>query len=213
MTIDRRRLAVGLVCALTVAACGSPSPTASPASSVPASATASPTAAPASPSAGATATTGPSFPAVSPVAGSAAELEALLPSSVNGVAYTRTSFDGGTIPGSGATIDSTRMAPVLARYGKTLADVRFAQATPTDTSAPETATVIALEVTGVPATAWIADTGANPSAMTAATIDGKAVLRSTGGGFPVILYTKGDVLFEVLLAGDDTAAAIVGALP
>jgi hypothetical protein len=211
MTTDRRRLVATLACAIALAACASPSPTATPVVSAAGSPTsaASPSSALISPGAA----TPTAVPSVSPVAGSAAALAALLPSSVNGVAYTRSSFDGGTIPGSGASIDSTRMAPVLARYGRTLADVRFAEATPTDTSAPETAMVIALQVAGVPATEWIADTGADPSAMTAVTIAGKAVLRSGGEGYPVILYTKNDVLFEVLLAGDDTAAAIVGALP
>ena len=215
MTTDRRRLAAALVCAIAVVGCASPAPTAGPSGSptsspVPgttaASATASPVGSPA-------AIPSPSIPSVSPAAGSDAELEAMLPASVNGVAYTRRSFDGETIPGSGASIDSTRLAPVLARYGRTLADVRYAEATPTDSGAPETAMVIALQVAGVPAADWIADTGTNLSAMTRTTIAGKQVLRSAGEGYPVILYTKDDVLFEVLLAGDDTAAAIVGALP
>lgn len=213
MTIDRRRLVLALACVVAVAACGSPSPTASPTGGVPSSAPSAGGASTSPLASGSPSPLPPAGPSVSPMAGSADELAAMLPATIDGVAYTRTSFDGTTIPGSGARVDSTRMAPVLARYGRTLADVRFAQASPTDTSAAETAMVIALQVSGVPATEWLADTGTDTSAMTSTTIASKAVLRSASGGFPVILYPKGDVLFEILLAGDTTAATIVGALP
>ena len=100
MTIDRRVLGGALATALLLAACGG---SASPAPSAAASAASVPAA-----SDQPSATDNGSAPNVSLSPGSAPELEAMLPSTVNGVAFARTSFGGAAMPagmpiGSGAS--------------------------------------------------------------------------------------------------------------
>jgi hypothetical protein len=216
MTIDRRLLAGALGCALLVAACGSSSATASPsaASSSAAAQSAAPSVvASTDASSQQPSSEQPSGPDISLAPGAASDLEAMLPTEVNGVKFTRNSFDGASIPASGTPVDSSKLDPVLSKYGKSIADVRFALATPTDTTSSQTAMVLALQVKGVPATEWMSAAGTDTSSMTKATVSGKQVLQEGAGGFSVIVYTKGDILFEVLLASDDLAKAIVAGLP
>ena len=210
MPLDRRRLLAGcLVGAFLVGACATPTPT--PAvSGVPSAATVStgstpPTAPTPSPTS--------AFPTTSPLAADAAALEALLPATAAGVAFMRSSGDGTLIAGAGQPAVGARLAPVLARYGLTLADVRVATAVPADQGAAQSVLVLAIEIAGVPATDWMADAVAGTGALAKATIGGKAVWSAGAGTFPTIVYPVGDVLFEILLASDVTAAAIVAELP
>src|SRR5450759_3677231 len=152
MTIDRRVLGGALATALLLAACGgsaSPAPSAAasaasvPAASQPAASAASVPAASDQPSA----TDNGSAPNVSLSPGSAPELEAMLPSTVNGVAFARTSFGGAAMP-AGMPIGSGDLATFLQQNGKTLADVNIAMATPTDTAKAATF-VMAFQVKGV----------------------------------------------------------------
>src|SRR5450759_2655036 len=154
MTIDRRVLRGAFATALLVAACGgsaSPAPSAAasaasqPAASAPAASqpAASEPAATDQPSA----TDNGSAPNVSLSPGSAPELEAMLPSTVNGVAFGRTSFGGAAMP-AGIPIGSGDLATFLQQNGKTLADVNIAMATPTDAAKAATF-VMAFQIKGV----------------------------------------------------------------
>ena len=213
MPLDRRRLLAGcLAGAFLVAGCGSqPSPTGG---TVPASgATASATAPAATSSAAPTPTPTPAFPTTSPLAADAAALEALLPASAGGVSFTRSSGDGTLISGAGRPAVDARLAPVLARYGLTLADVRVATAVPADQGTAQSVLVLAIEIAGIPASDWLADAVPGAGSLVKATIGGKAVLATGSGTFPTITYPRGDVLFEILLASDAMAAAIVAELP
>ena len=218
MWIDRRLLAglVGLV--LVVGACGSsaasptaPSPTSTPGASEPA---ASADAGQSEPAASdEPATEAPSGPEVSFQPGAAGDLEAMLPSSVAGLTFTKQSFDGASIASAvGVPIDTGDLDPILAANGKTLADVRMAIATAMSPTSP--AIVVAFQIRGLDASKMLdLLAGGSASDLTPTTVAGKQVLSlgsDMGGG---VLYTKGDVAFEVILANPATLEAIVAALP
>ncbi len=219
MSIDRRLLAglVGLV--LVVGACGSSaasptaaSPTATPGSS--AAPAASADAGQSEPAASEEAATeAPSGPEVSFQPGAAGDLEAMLPSSVAGLTFTKQSFDGASIASAvGVPIDTGDLDPILSANGKTLADVRMAIATAMSPTSP--AIVVALQIRGLDASKTLdLLAGGSASDLTPTTVAGKQVLSlgsDMGGG---VLYTKGDVAFEVILANQATLEAIVAALP
>jgi hypothetical protein len=206
MRIDRWALGGALAAILLVAACGG---SATPAPSAAANAAATEEAATEQPAA----TDNGSGPGVSLSPGSAPELEAMLPSSVNGVAFDRTSFGGSAWP-VGIPIGSDDLSKFLQQNGKTLADVSIAMATPTDTSKAGTF-VMAFQVKGVDGTKLAQTLGATSgSDLTSATVGGKQVLQAGIPGMGVILYVKGDVVFYVLALGDASLTdAIVAALP
>jgi hypothetical protein len=221
MTIDRRLIAGALGLTLALAACGGSS-TASPTAS--AAATPAPTQAPGSTPAPTEAPTdnGVDQPTEAPTdngidpsfqAGAAGDLEALLPDEAGGIKFAKTSFDGASLGAAAMGIDTGELGPLLKANGKTINDVRVAIASPADTSGGETAMVIALQVKGVPADKLLGATGMDTSSLTNTTVGGKQVLKAAAGGFTVIIYTKDDVLFEVLLASDPVATDIVGKLP
>jgi hypothetical protein len=216
MSIDRRIAAalVGLV--LAVAACGgssNASPTNAPASQAAASAPAASEPAASEPAASEPAATeAPSGPEVSFQPGAAGDLEAMLPSKVGTLTFTKQSFDGASIATAGVPIDAGELDPILSANGKTVADVRMAIATAMDPTSP--AIVVALQVKGLDASKLLdLMSGSSASSLTPATIGGKQVLSlgsDMGGG---VVYTKGDVAFEVLLASPSNLDAIVAALP
>lgn len=215
MAIDRRILAGALGLALIVAACGGASSTPSPAPG----ATQAPGSTPA-PTAAPTATTAvPTEAATGPDAsfseGQAGDLEALLPNEAGGIKFKKESFDGSSIATSGLEMDTGELAPILKANGKTIADVRMAIAQPAVPSATATAVVIAFQIRGVDATKFVALlTAAASDPLVAATVGGKQVQKmGTGSGFSAVIYTKGDVLFEVIGASDKNVDAIVAALP
>jgi hypothetical protein len=227
MILDRRLLAGALSLSLALAACGgaattSPAVTSAPASSQPTAAvtTTPATQAPASvvpsdaPTAPAT-TNEPASTGAAPslMPGGAPELEAMLPSEAGGVKFTKTSFDGASLAGAGAGIDTAELGPILKANGKTIADVSMAIASPADTSGSDTSIVMAFRIRGLDAAKFMAAAGVTSSEMVPATIGGKSVLKAGAAGFSIIVYTKGDVLFEILLATDTVAAAILGQLP
>ena len=216
MTIDRRVLGGALATALLLAACGgsaSPAPSAAasaasvPAASVPA-ATDQPSASdqPSAMDSG-------SAPNVSLSPGSAPELEAMLPSTVNGVAFARTSFGGAAMP-AGMPIGSGDLATFLQQNGKTLADVNIAMATPTDTAKAATF-VMAFQVKGVDGAKLADALGATTgNDLTKATVGGKQVLQAGISGMGVVLYVKGDVVFYILALGETSLTdGILAALP
>jgi hypothetical protein len=212
-----RRLLAGATClALLTAACGgAATPSASPAGP-PASAPAASEPASEAPSASDTALPSeePSGPDASAGEGSASDLEALLPDEAGGVTFTKVSFDGASIGAAGFGLDSDTLAPILAENGKTIADVRMAIATPTSATSASTTAVLALQVRGLDAGELIGvASGTAGGSLTPATVGGKQVMKAGVSGFSVILYTKGDILFEVLLASDAVAEAILAALP
>jgi hypothetical protein len=208
MTTDRRLLGAALGFALIVAACSSssssPTPSAAQASEAPVATQAaeSPTEAPA-------ASSGPSMPEISLTPGGASALESTLPDSAGGVTFTKTSVDGASIPGAGLPFDSSKLDPTLSKYGKTVADVKFAIAT-SSTGSPM---VYALQLQGVPATSFMTDAGIDTSGMTKTTIGGKSVWSQSAAGMSQIVYAKDDVTYMILLATDAQAQAILAALP
>jgi hypothetical protein len=215
MTINRRVLAGALATALLLAACGG---SASPAPSAAASAASAPAAsAPAASQPAASeqpsATDNGSAPNVSLSPGSAPALEAMLPSTVNGVAFARTSFGGAAMP-AGMPIGSGDLATFLQQNGKTLADVNIAMATPTDTAKAATF-VMAFQVKGVDGAKLADALGATTgSDLTKATVGGKQVLQAGIAGMGVVLYVKGDVVFYILALGETSLTdGIVAALP
>ena len=217
MTIDRRVLGGALATALLLAACGG---SASPAPSAAASAASVPAASDqpsATDQASATnqpsATDNGSAPNVSLSPGSAPELEAMLPSTVNGVAFARTSFGGAAMP-AGMPIGSGDLATFLQQNGKTLADVNIAMATPTDTAKAATF-VMAFQVKGVDGAKLADALGATTgNDLTKATVGGKQVLQAGVSGMGVVLYVKGDVVFYILALGETSLTdGILAALP
>jgi hypothetical protein len=241
---SRFMLGAALAAGLLVSGCGSsstPAPsagapttnapttatTSAPATSVPTavvppSASSEPSSPPApSASAGASASATPTAatPSLSP--GQAADLEALLPSTVNGAALTKESFDGAAVKGAvtaGASLDK-----LLADNGKTVADLRVATASSGADSPTVQAALIALQIKGLAGTVTLAalKDGMGAPSLAAATIGGKSVLRETvtqGEQDQVIdLYVKDDVLYDIMLAvpTGDTAieASVLQALP
>jgi hypothetical protein len=213
MMTDRRLLGVALGLALTVAACGgsSASPTPPPASEAPAAsaAPASQAAMSEAPTQAPAASTEPSMPEISLTPGGASALESALPDSAGGVTFTKTSFDGSSIPGAGMPFDSSKLDPTLSKYGKSIADVKFAMAA----ASTGTPMIYALQLQGVPATTFMADAGFDTSSMTQTTISGKSVWSESAAGMSQIIYPKDDVVYMILLATDAQAQAILAALP
>jgi len=211
MPLDRRALACSLAVALLAAACAggtaaTPTPAASaqaseaPASEAPASQ------APASTDNGTGAT-------VSLPPGTATELEAMLPATVGGVAFARTSFGGGLLPAT-IPVDSGELGTFLQANGKTLADVSMAMATPTDPTKAGSF-IMAFQVKGVDATKLATMlAGSGDSGLQTATVGGKQVQQAGAAGFGFTLYVKGDVVFYILALGDTSLVdGIVAALP
>ena len=160
--------------------------------------------------------------AVSPRPSWAPELEALLPSNVDGVRFTKTSVAGrplSTRLGKGGwgsvPLGSDELNPFLSDHGKGLTDLNIAVATPIDRSRADTF-AIAFQVKGVDATE-LARLLADPyTAIHArsAIVGGKEVQRireTRGMGFD--LYVKDDVLFYVFTDGTPLIDGIVAALP
>lgn len=220
MSIDRRLLAAAFGLALVVTACGgsststaSPAPSGTPAASQPQASEAATSEAP-SASEDSTATEAPSGPDASFSEGQAGDLEALLPSEAGGIKFKKESFDGANIGASGMGMDTGELAPILKANGKTIADVRMAIASPATPSATNSAVVIAFQIRGVDATKLIdLMKGSTSGTLTPATVGGKQVLKMGESGVSAVIYTKGDVLFEVILANETTLDAIVAALP
>jgi hypothetical protein len=216
MTVDRRGLASALAILLLVAACGgsaTPSPTATPASEASQAPAASEAAAASeAPAASQEASAAPN---VSTGPGSAADLEAMLPSQINGVAFQKTSFNGGIIPG-GIPIGQgdQDLGKFLADNGKSLSDVSIAMASATGASALGSL-VMAIQIKGMPSDKMLAWATSGSGDMPKTTLGGKDVYGAAQGGLGAFIYVKDDVLFYVLsMGGDPTMAeAIVKALP
>lgn len=218
MPLDRRALAFALTVCLLAAACGGAAATPTPTPA--ASAQASEAAASEAPASEAPASEEPASspdngtgPAISLAPGTATELEAMLPSSVGGVAFARTSFGGGLLPAT-LPIGSDELGTFLKDNGKTLADVSMAMATPTDTSKAGSF-VMAFQVKGVDGTKLAqALAGSGDSGLQQATVGGKQVQQAGAAGFGFTLYVKGDVVFYILALGDTSLVdGIVAALP
>jgi len=138
----------------------------------------------------------------------------MLPSEAGGIKFTKQSFDGASIGTAGIGMDAGELAPILAANGKTIADVRVATAAPTDASTGQTAIVLAFQIRGVDATKFASlVAGSSATSLVPATVGGKQVQKTGTDAMAAVIYTKGDVLFEVLLADAATMDAIVAALP
>lgn len=218
MSIDRRVIGVALGVALAVAACGgsasSPSSSSAAASSAAAPASAAADTSSPSEAASSAASEAPSasMPDISLAPGAASDLEAMLPSSIGSVTFQKTSMDGSQIAGAGTPLDTSKMDPMLSKYGKSIADVRLAFATGNATVAgglPEM--VYAIQLKGVPASDWIGQLDSSATG-TPTTIGGKSVLATSQGGMTTGYYTKDDIAFLVV-ASDKDAQAIFAALP
>ena len=217
MKIDRRALGGALATLVLVAACGGSAATPAP-SAAPSSAAAPASAAPAASSEAAAsqqpaASDNGSGGGAGLIPGSAPALEAMLPASVNGVTFERTSFGGAAWP-AGIPIGESDLSTFLQQNGKTLSDVSIAMATPTDTTKAGTF-LMAFQVKGVDGSKLAQVLGAtNGTDLTSSTVGGKQVLEAGIPGMGIVLYVKGDVVFYVLALGDASLTdAIVSALP
>jgi hypothetical protein len=161
-------------------------------------------------------------PAATPAL-AAPELEAILPSKVNGVSFAKTSVAGGIPPtrlgkGGWATVplgSDEDVEQVLSIYTKTRSDLDVAVATPTDVSRADTF-IVAYQVKGLDMTGFATDlaglSGIGPGDPS--TVSGKQlqVFREVGGmGFD--LYVRGDVLFYIFTDGTPLIDEVVAALP
>jgi len=217
MTVDSRALAGALASLILVAACGG-SATQAPGTTPAAEATQAPavTEAP-GPTQEATATQEPTetqeAPDVSLQPGAAADLEAKLPTEVNGVKFERTSFDGESFP-AGLPIGDTDMEGLLSENGKTVRDVKVAIATASDGASAGTF-VMALQVEGVPSDkmlAWAADTMGTGTDRT--TVGGKEVYGAGAAGMAAYVYVKDDIIFYVFgIGGTQIAESLLEKLP
>jgi hypothetical protein len=215
MLLERRALAATFAVALFVAACGGAAASPTPAATAaPAGGAASPAAATQEPASQAPAATDAgSVPVVPNLPGSSSELEGMLPSTVNGLAFTKTSFGGGLLPAT-IPVDSGVLGTFLKDSGKTMADMSFAMATPADATKAGTY-LMAFQVKGADGTK-LAETlaGTSSSDLTKATVGGKQVLQTGATGMGLTLYVKGDVVFYVIAIGDPTLTeGILAALP
>jgi hypothetical protein len=220
MTTHRRLIGAALGFALFVAACGgssAASPTASPAAAAtqaPAASQAAVSQAPADTAAPSdTSAPAASMPEISLTPGGAGDLEAMLPSTIGSVTFQKTSVDGSQIAGAGTPLDTSKMDPLLSKYGKSIADVRLAIATGTGgatTGMPEM--VYAIQLKGVPASEWVQSLDTSGSKGDQMTVGGKQVTGTSQAGFTTVFYTKDDITFMVI-APDKDAQAIVAALP
>jgi hypothetical protein len=145
--------------------------------------------------------------------GSAPALEAMLPTTVNGVSFTKTSFGGGSLPAT-IPVGSDAMGAFLQANGKTLADVSMAMATATDASKAGTF-VMAFQVNGVDGTKLAQVlAGTSTSDLQTTTVGGKQVQEAGAAGMGFAIYVKGDVVFYILSIGDASlTAGILAALP
>lgn len=226
ITIDRRLVGGALGVALLVAACGSsngsPSPSAASSPVAPATQSAAPSQAVGSASAS-TAPVDTSSPAagssggpqISLSAGQAADLEAMLPSSIGSTPLQKSSFDGAQMPTSGTPIDQSNLDPVLKKYSKSISDVRFAMAVPAGGAASSltVGAIYAVQLKGVPASEFMKDMS-GMDVSTSSTVSGKTVYGATPSGQPFASYAypKDDILF-VILANPADAPGIIASLP
>ena len=205
MTTDRRLVGAALGLALLVAACGGSS--ASPTASAAAQASQG-----TSGNGQASAAPNVSFPDISLAPGAASDLEAMLPSNVGSVTFQKTSVDGSQIAGAGTPLDTSKMDPLLSKYGKSIADVRMAIATGSGGAVAGMPDLIyAIQLTGVPASEWANQIDSTATGKTI-TVGGKQVMGDSQGGLTSVFYTKDDILFMVI-ASDKDAAGIVSQLP
>jgi hypothetical protein len=202
--------ALGLALALMLAACGGASTaTSAPASQAAAATAGAPTeAAMTDAPADTMAPVDTSGPDISLAPGAAGDLEAMLPSSIDGATFEKTSFDGAAIAGAGTPFDTSQIDPTLSQFGKSISDVKFALATSSAGSA-----VYALQVKGVPAKDFMGALGLDTTGMTQATVGGKSVYQQAAGGMSSIIYPKDDIVFMLIAVGDTQASSILSALP
>ena len=146
------------------------------------------------------------------VAGAAGELEGMIPNEAGGVTFLKTSFDGSSIGGASG-FDTSTLDPFLKAHGKTLSDVSMAIASPAASASGATAMVIAIRVKGVDAKDLLSVAGSDISNYTKTNIGGKDVMTGGEAPYSAIVYPKGEVLFEILLASDAVGKAILAKLP
>lgn len=217
MTVDRRALAGALAALILVAACGgsatqSPGATQAPSATQAPAATQAPTDTQAP---NATETPGSSFEA-SFVPGAAGDLEALLPSDVNGVKFTKTSFTGESIP-AGVPIGDSDLEKLLADNGKSLRDVRVAMASAADTTGGSAGSlVMAIQIKGIDSgklSAWALTSFGNSTGQKT-TLGGKEVYGTSTPGMAAYLYVKNDIVFYIVAIGTtNLAEGILSQLP
>lgn len=214
MTIDRRLLAGAAGLAILLAACGGSA--SSPAATAGGPATGAPTtAAPATeaPATDAPMTEEPSDGGIVVPPGAVNDLASLLPETINGVTYQRAGYNGDQLGvyGAMAGIDDSTLGPILAEHGKTVNDVNFAIASPSDGSS--SGIIYVLQVEGVPATDWMSGMNMDPSDLETRQIGGKPVYAQGAAGFNIYAYPKDDKLFIMFLGDDAAAESLFSQLP
>lgn len=148
----------------------------------------------------------------------APEMAALMPTSVDGVAFTISSIDYSKIPLDQAAMSfsSGELEGWLGQTGKTWKDVRWVMAN-TDFGGSKTATVTALRVNGADEASMLDWFGGSGLAMgeggNAATIGGKSVYKVAIPGLTTVFYywTKGDTLYWATADPESFGNAVVEA--
>ena len=113
------------------------------------------------------------------------------------------SFDGASLGAAGLGMDTGELDPILKANGKTVADVRMAIASPADAAAGQHGDGLRVPDPGRGRDEAPQRSSPAPAPTSAHVrhVGGKQVLSRSGTrGVSVVIYTKGDVLFEVLLA-------------
>ncbi len=221
-----------LTLAAVLAACGAATPSATtgpagigatPTAGTSPSAAASPASSGSPASGSAPVSTAPSeSPEPSVDSHGAPALEALLPTRVGNVDITRLSLTGKDFYATGTPESRTRLDAFLASLGKTVADLKVADAA--DPSGRTLLDVGAFQVVGAkPAdllTQWVTSAkAAAPNAVSATetTIDGRAVTKLVDGtrevGATTYVYAKGDTLFLVLADDQALVTSALSQLP
>jgi len=209
---DRARaVALGLVAALALAACGSsstpaPSAAASVAPSIAAPTSAAPASAAPASAAPSQASGGGALP--SGLMNQAPDLEAKLPSTLCGAPVVKQSFAGDTSAAASAN-------PMLGAFGALAGmggTVSIALAIPT-TTATCSESVFAYRIQGVNSTMFATVLAAMASGGSQVSLGGKTVTKVPSGGESVYFYVNGDTLFGVSGATDAEATQALSAMP
>ena len=216
MTTHRRLIAGAAGLAILLAACGgtaaSPAATTEPTTAAPteAPATAEASEAPASVAPSEEASGAGGLPGG---IGGMNALAELLPEEANGIRFQRAGFTGEQLSlyGAAAGFSESDLADVLAQFNKTMDDMNMAVAGSADGSTP--ATILAMQVEGVPAADWMQAGNMNAGGGAPVTVGGKQVFTAGAGAFNVWMYPTGDTLFMVILGDEALAEAVFSQLP
>ena len=149
---------------------------------------------------------------------SSPEMESLLPTNVDGMAFTISSFDYSKIPLDQAAqaFGDASLEGWLGKTGKNWTDVRWASGS-TDLTGEKTATITVMRVIGADSAAILDWWGGSSFNMgdgaTTVNLGGKTVQKVSYPGLPTVIYqwVKGDTLYWVVAGPESFGDAVVTA--